>query len=161
MLPTLTEFRVGFIDVLTLCSLQEPISEAAAVLICYPGICPVWSHGTVLFDGCFPYPVCYVKLLSYNTFITNVITYFIVATKIVPCWSHENVHFQIFQTLSKTNMYCTNVRNYMIKIHVFDYLILAVTLCLRYQATPTERSRLSWMSSSGSSCLDLTSVLFS
>lgn len=49
---------------LFLCSLQEPISEAAAVLICYPGFCPVWSHGTVLFDGCFPYPVCYVKLLS-------------------------------------------------------------------------------------------------
>ncbi len=31
-----------FIDVLTVCScLQEPISEAAAVLICHPGICPV------------------------------------------------------------------------------------------------------------------------
>lgn len=91
------------IDVLIICScLQEPISEAAAVLICHPGICPVWSHGTVLFDGCFPYPVCYVKLCCHrNTFITDVTTYFIVATKIVPCWCHGNVHFQVFQTLSK------------------------------------------------------------
>lgn len=31
-------------------------------------------------------------------------------------------------------MYCTNVRNYVIKIHVFDYLISAETLCLDYPA---------------------------
>lgn len=56
-----------------------------------------------------------------------------------------------FSSLSDTvkirNMYCTNVRNYVIKIHVFDYLILAVTLCLDYHANTTEGSRLSWMSS--------------
>lgn len=40
-------------------------------------------------------------------------------------------------------MYCTNVRNYVIKIHVFDYLILAVTLCLDYHANTTGGSRLS------------------
>lgn len=60
----LSEQVAGYMDSLCLCSLQEPISEAAAVLIRYPGFCPLWSHGTVLFDGCFPYPVCYVKLLS-------------------------------------------------------------------------------------------------
>lgn len=80
---------------------QEPISEAAAVLICHPGICPVWSYGTVLFDGCFPYPVCYVKYLSYDTLVPDVTTYFIVATKIVPCSSHGNVHFHVSQMLSK------------------------------------------------------------
>lgn len=81
--------------------LQEPISEAAAVFIRHSGVCSFWSHGTVLFDGCFPYPVCYVKRLSYKTLITNVTTCFIVATKTVPCWCHGNVHFQIFQAPSK------------------------------------------------------------
>jgi len=28
---------------------------------------------------------------------------------------------------NKQSMYCTNVRNYVIKIHVFDYLTLAAT----------------------------------
>lgn len=76
-------------------------------------------------------------------------TYFIVATKIVPYWCHENVHFQIFQTLSNRNMYCTNVRNYVIKIHVFDYLILAVTLCLGCIVNPIGCSWLASLSSSG------------
>lgn len=40
-------------------------------------------------------------LLSQNTLITDVTTYFIVATKIVPSWCHGNVHFQVCQTLSK------------------------------------------------------------
>lgn len=95
-------FSDALTDALTIFThLQEPIAEAAAVLICHSGICPVWSHGTVLFDGCFPYPVCYVKRLSYYTLITNVTTCFIVATKTVPCWCHGNVHFQIFQAPSK------------------------------------------------------------
>lgn len=37
-------------------------------------------------------------------------------------------------------MYCTNVRNYVIKIHVFDYLISAETLCLDYPANSVESS---------------------
>lgn len=116
---------ITFSDALTIFThIQEPISEAAAVLICHSGICPVWSHGTVLFDGCFPYPVCYVKRLSYYTLITNVTTCFIVATKTVPCWCHGNVHFQNFQAPSNKNMYCTNVRNYVIK-----YMYLTTVGC--------------------------------
>lgn len=40
---------------------QKSFSEAAAVLICYPGICPVGSYGSLLPDGCFLDPICHVK----------------------------------------------------------------------------------------------------
>lgn len=42
-------------------SLQEPLSEAAAVLIRHPGLCSVWSYGSFLSDGCIPHSVCHVN----------------------------------------------------------------------------------------------------
>lgn len=43
-----------------LCPMQESISQATAFLLCHPGFCPVWGHGSLLFDGGIPYPLCYV-----------------------------------------------------------------------------------------------------
>lgn len=40
--------------------MQESISQAAAFLLCHPGLCPVWGHGSLLFDGGIPYPLCHV-----------------------------------------------------------------------------------------------------
>merc|ERR1712227_172128 len=37
---------------------QKPISEAAAFLLRYSGICPVRGHGTVLFDDGLPSSLC-------------------------------------------------------------------------------------------------------
>ena len=47
---------------LSLLFFQEPIPEAAAVLLRHPGIRPVRSHGPFLFDGRFPHSVRYVNL---------------------------------------------------------------------------------------------------
>lgn len=57
--------------------------------------------------------------------------------------------FRSFRHCQTETCIVQNVRNYVIKIHVFDYLILAVTLCLGYVANPIECSWLSWMSSCG------------
>lgn len=59
-------------------------------------------------------------------------------------------------------MYCTNVRNYVIKIHVFDYLISAATLCLDYPAN-FDRKQLTFMNviSSGKQLLRYYSTLLS
>lgn len=43
-----------------MCPLQESLSQAAALLLRHPGLCPVWGHGAFLFDGGVPHPVCYV-----------------------------------------------------------------------------------------------------
>lgn len=63
---------------------------------------------------------------------------------------------------NKQSMYCTNVRNYVIKIHVFDYLTMAVQLlCLEFQASKVEGSVLFWMSSFlWSSCSDSPWISF-
>ena len=118
------------IDSLIVCAcLQEPISEAAAVLICHPGICPVWSHGTVLFDGCFPYPVCYVKLCCHTTLSLQMWLHILLWLPKLFCVGVMEMYiFKSFRHCRNTkNMYCTNVRNYVIKIHVFDYLRMAAT----------------------------------
>lgn len=123
-------FISRFTDSVCSC-LQEPISEATAVLLCHPGIRPVWSYGTVLFDGCFPYPVRYVKLCCCHAkpYRCDYIFY---------C-GYQNCSVLVswkctFSSLSdkcrnKQNMYCTNVRNYLIKIHVFDYLTMTTSVC--------------------------------
>lgn len=108
--------------------LQEPISEAAAVLVCYPGICPVWSYGTVLFDGCFPYSVCYVKSFCQTLSIQIWLHILLWLPELFRVGVMKMYIFQSFRHCrKKQNMYCTNVRNYVIKIHVFDYLTMAVT----------------------------------
>lgn len=45
-----------------LCPWQEPVSQAAALLLCHPGLCPVWGHGALLFDGRLPHPLRHVRL---------------------------------------------------------------------------------------------------
>lgn len=128
---------------------QEPIFEAAAVLICYPGICPVWSHGTVLSDGCFPYPVCYVKLCCQSTLSLQMWLHILLwLPKLFRVGVMEMYIFKSFRHCrNKQSMYCTNVRNYVIKIHVFVYLTMAEAFVLGYHANTTESSQFSWMSS--------------
>lgn len=56
--------RPSFTTYLTaLChfSPQEPVPEAAALLLRHPGLRFVWGHGSLLSDGGFPHPVRHVK----------------------------------------------------------------------------------------------------
>merc|ERR1719357_2258642 len=52
--------------------------------------------------------------------------------QIVPCWCHGNVHFSSLSEAvqNKQNMYCKNVRNYTIKMQVFDYLTNGSKFCM-------------------------------
>lgn len=45
----------------TCVSLQEPLPEAAALLLRHPGICSVWGYGSLLSDGGVPHPVRHVN----------------------------------------------------------------------------------------------------
>ena len=45
-----------------LCAWQEPVSEAAALLLCHFGLCPIWGYGALLFDGRLPHPLRHVRL---------------------------------------------------------------------------------------------------
>ena len=40
---------------------QEPVSQAAALLLRHSGLCPVRGHGTLLFDDGLPPPVRFLK----------------------------------------------------------------------------------------------------
>lgn len=48
----------------TCLSLQEPLPEAAALLLRHPGICSVWGYGSLLSDGGVPHPVRHVNALT-------------------------------------------------------------------------------------------------
>lgn len=48
---------------------QEPISETAAFLLCYPGLCSVWGYGALLSHGGIPHSVRHViKHLFFYSF---------------------------------------------------------------------------------------------
>lgn len=103
---------------------KEPISEAAALLLCYSGICFVRSHGSLLFDGCFPHPVRHVKSAPSSPGLWQPSES---CLRVVCVGVMTVVHF--FQVLvvdgwqtKWKSMYCKNVFNYRIKIHVFHYL---------------------------------------
>lgn len=59
-------FSFSYLHFVVFCSppspvyMQESISQAAAFLLCHPGLCPFWGHGALLFDGGIPYPLCHV-----------------------------------------------------------------------------------------------------
>lgn len=41
---------------------QEPLPEAAALLLRHPGLRSVWGYGSLLSDGGVPHPLCHVNL---------------------------------------------------------------------------------------------------
>merc|ERR1712168_1753412 len=50
-------------------SCQEPISQAAALLLCYFGICSVRGHGSVLFDDGILASLCFLNIKRVQMFI--------------------------------------------------------------------------------------------
>merc|ERR1711872_290093 len=48
---------------------QEPISQAAALLLCYFGICSVRGHGSVLFDDGILASLCFLNTKRIHMFI--------------------------------------------------------------------------------------------
>merc|ERR1712035_305455 len=48
---------------------QEPISQAAALLLCYFGICSVRGHGSVLFDDGILASLCFLNIKRVQMFI--------------------------------------------------------------------------------------------
>merc|ERR1711931_183167 len=48
---------------------QEPISQAAALLLCYFGICSVRGHGSVLFDDGIFASLCFLNIKRVQMFI--------------------------------------------------------------------------------------------
>merc|ERR1712198_183678 len=48
---------------------QEPISQAAALLLCYFGICFVRGHGSVLFDDGILASLCFLNIKRVQMFI--------------------------------------------------------------------------------------------
>lgn len=62
-----TLVRLLFAETLTVFShvaLQEPLPEAAALLLRHPGICSVWGYGSLLSDGGVPHPVRHVNTIT-------------------------------------------------------------------------------------------------
>merc|ERR1712012_280507 len=53
---------------------QEPISQAAALLLCYFGICSVRGHGSVLFDDGILASLCFLNTKSTNVYTGGVVT---------------------------------------------------------------------------------------